>query len=229
MSRGSRRQKTTRAPGEQERRDAEMQNIVRHFVDDAGPSLAQPLKFRDIIVRQPARQTRVHLVQRAPLSMREHGVAEAGQIAELSCARNARVAGGDLLDQARARTRHADDEYRRFRRISVRFDGRIKRGVERLDQTCDLALQCWVIVNLSPKLASRSRCAALPSAKLENASSYLPALSSIVPSAKLSQTRCSISTSVRGRQRPQPVHMRFIARQLTDHRQAAMRVGQIRI
>ena len=136
-------------PGEQERRDAEMQNIVRHLVDDAGSSLAQPLKFRDIIVRQPARQTWVHLVQRAPLSMREHGIADAGEIAELSCARNARVARGDLLDQARARTRHADDEHRRLRRISVRFDGRIKLGGERLDQICDPAPQRVVIINLA--------------------------------------------------------------------------------
>ena len=205
-----------------------MQNIVRHFVDDAGSSLAQPLKFRDIIVRQPARQTRVHLVQRAPLSMRKHGIAEAGEIAELPRARNARVARGDLLDQARARTRHADNEHRRFRRISVRFDGRIKRGVERLDQTRDLALQRCVIVNLpETREPFAVRCVALGETRKR-----------LIVSAGVVEHRPERKTEPhamldldlrRGRQRPQPVHMRFIARQLTDHRQAAMSVGQIRI
>jgi len=87
---------------EQERCDAEMENIVRHLVDDAGASGAQPLKLGDVIVRQSASQTWVHLLQRTPLSMDEHGLADAAEIPELSCGRNPRMTRGDLLDETRA-------------------------------------------------------------------------------------------------------------------------------
>src|SRR5438445_13746800 len=59
------------------------------------------------------------------------------------------MAGGDLLDEARAGARHADDEDRRFRRVAPGCRGGKERRRGELDQIVYLALQRAVIENFT--------------------------------------------------------------------------------
>ena len=91
--------------------------IGRQFVDDAifrCPELAHAFdiglaKLGQVFIRQFGEHVRV----RARSALRD--IRHCGhKIIELSGSEDARMAGEDLFDQARARARHADDKHRRL-------------------------------------------------------------------------------------------------------------------
>src|ERR1700746_4131599 len=72
-------------------------------------------------------------------------------IRQFTGSRYARVAGSDLLDEAGAGTRHADDKNRHFGQIPVVLGGRIKLGRAGFDQALDILPERPSIVSRSAR------------------------------------------------------------------------------
>ena len=74
--------------------------------------------------------------------MLEFGLHELDNTADarqLAGSGHARIAGRDLLDEARARTRHADDKDRHLGRVAVVLGGCVKLRHAGLDQAVDVS------------------------------------------------------------------------------------------
>ena len=107
-----------------------MENVVRHFVDHPVSAIAKPFQAFDVFVRQPMRQTRVGFFRPSLLRVALYLPSDTADIGKLAGARDAGMAGGDLLDEAGSRARHTDDKYRHFRPVTFFFDIGIKLGVQ---------------------------------------------------------------------------------------------------
>ena len=92
-------------------------------------------------VGEPPRKGRVPFLDRAAPIVGRQRLPNPPQCVQLAGAEHARMAGGNLLDEARARARHADDEDRRLRRVAPRGGGRKKVGRGKFDQIIHLSSQ----------------------------------------------------------------------------------------
>ena len=110
-----------------------MENVVGHFVDHPVSAVTEAFQAFDVFVRQPMRQTRVGFFASALLQAL-YLRSDVADIAKLAGARDAGMAGGDLLDEAGSRSRHTNDKYRHFRLVAFFFYIRIKLGRAGFDQ-----------------------------------------------------------------------------------------------
>src|SRR5205823_2062646 len=114
------------------------------FVDDAfGLSRQSPQNFE---MRFPCATGGMQVPSAGGRgNLRGHGL----EIAQLAGAENARMRGGDLLNQAGARTRHAQNKNRQLRR-NTPFGGRFESlWSESCDQLVDRDLQLSIIEMLT--------------------------------------------------------------------------------
>src|SRR5215472_1639562 len=117
---------------EQQGCHAQRENVVRHLVDYPLCPAADLPQMRNVLVRQPAGQGRVLVAASVDISL------YIADVLQFAGSRRARMAGGDLLDQAGAGTRQADDKYRHLRRVPVLLRCRIKLRDAGFDQPVDM-------------------------------------------------------------------------------------------
>src|SRR5260370_37749928 len=92
-------------------------------------------------VRELQGISRIPSLYREPSIVRRKPVANYIECVQLAGAEHPRMAGGDLLDEARTRARHSDDEDRRLRRVAPRGGGRKEVGCGEFDQIIHLSSQ----------------------------------------------------------------------------------------
>ena len=77
-----------------------MKNIVRHFVGRTRRRAGQPLQMGDVLIGELPGEVHIPIVDRPVAVVRQHRVGDTENVLALAAAKNLRVAGRDLLDQA---------------------------------------------------------------------------------------------------------------------------------
>ncbi len=109
---------------EQDCNDAEMKNIVRHLVRHPQGAARPPLQIGDVPAGELPGKIHIPFLDRPIAVTRHHRIGNAGDVLALAAAKNAGVAGSDLLDQTRPRARHADDKDRQLGTVAPPCSGR---------------------------------------------------------------------------------------------------------
>ena len=85
---------------EENSNETKVENVVRHFVDYPVSAIADPLQAFDVFIRQAMRQTRIGFFRPLLLRAALYLASDTDDIGKLAGARDAGMAGGDLLDEA---------------------------------------------------------------------------------------------------------------------------------
>jgi len=129
--------------GEEERDEAEAEEVARRLVGDAQRRGRMPAQMLQMLLGNAFGESSVDVgrtlrngpLDAQPLGQRLHDPAH---IVELARAVDLRVAGEDLLDQRGARARHADDEDGQLRLTSGAVHAREELGAECRDHAADV-------------------------------------------------------------------------------------------
>src|SRR5207248_10842634 len=126
---------------EQRRDKPQKEDVVRHLVDYANRSVPERLQRFHMAVGEPPGKSRVPILDLAAPIVRRKRLPNFSQCMQFAGAEHARMARGDLLDEARTRARHTDDEYRRLRWVAPRRGSRKEIGRREFDEIVHLPSQ----------------------------------------------------------------------------------------